>query len=77
MSSVSGSVAFTGWALSSAGITYVDIWREPVSGEGTALIYIGQADSVTGTRPDVASAYPSYPENVAAGWGYLASILFT
>jgi hypothetical protein len=71
MSDVSGSVAFTGWALSSAGITFVDIWREPVSGEGAALVYIGQADSVTGTRGDVASAYPSYPENVAAGWGYL------
>ncbi len=66
-----GSVAFTGWALSSAGITYVDLWREPNPDEGTGLVYIGQADSVVGTRPDIASKYPSYPENVAAGWGYL------
>jgi hypothetical protein len=70
-SNVSGSVGFTGWALSSAGISVVDIWREPNPGEPAGLIYIGAANSVTGARPDVQAAYPNYPENASAGWGYL------
>jgi hypothetical protein len=66
-SNVSGSVSFTGWALSPVGITKVDIWRE----DAGVLAFIGDADFVTGARPDVLNDYPGYPENNSAGWGYL------
>jgi hypothetical protein len=66
-SNVSGSVPFTGWALSPAGITGVDIWRE----DAGKLVFIGDADFVTGARTDVLNDYPGYPENNSAGWGYL------
>jgi hypothetical protein len=68
---VSGSLGFTGWALSLAGISWVDLWREPNAGEGNNLVYIGQASSITGSRPDVEADYPAYPENTSAGWGFL------
>jgi hypothetical protein len=66
-SDVNGSVGFTGWALSSAGISSVGIWRESPSG----LLFIGTASLVAGARPDVQSIYPSYPGSNSAGWGYL------
>lgn len=69
---VSGAVAVTGWALSAAGITKVDLWREPNPGEAAGpggLVYVGDAALVTGARPDVQQAYPSYPGNAQAGWG--------
>jgi hypothetical protein len=71
---VAGSIAVTGWALDSVGVTKVDIWREPNQGEATqtnGLVYIGDAVFVAGARPDVATAYPSYPNSTRAGWGYL------
>jgi hypothetical protein len=71
---VNGSVAFTGWALSSTGISLVDIWRNPNPGEPTqsnGLVYIGAADIVPGSRPDVDERYPNYPGANSAGWGYL------
>jgi hypothetical protein len=66
-SKVNGSVGFTGWALSDFGITAVDLWRE----DSGNLVYIGDADFVPGSRPDVQSQYPNYPGNGSAGWGYL------
>jgi len=70
-SNVSGSVAFTGWALSSATISSVDIWREPNPGEGPNLLYLGTAALIDGARPDVQLLYPNYPGSASAGWGYL------
>jgi hypothetical protein len=69
---VTGSVAVTGWALDDGGVTAVRILRDPVGAEppGTP-IFIGNAVFVTGARPDVAAAYPSFPLNDRAGWGYL------
>jgi uncharacterized repeat protein (TIGR01451 family) len=69
----SGGVAVTGWALSEAGIAYVDIWRNPNHGEiasPNGLVYIGTADIVTGSRPDVQNSYPNIPMSNQAGWGY-------
>jgi hypothetical protein len=69
---VSGAIPVTGWALSAAGIASVDIWRDPNQGEPVAangLVYIGTADIVTGSRPDVQGLYPSYPDSNQAGWG--------
>ncbi|HTP89273.1 MAG TPA: hypothetical protein VMJ34_20125 [Bryobacteraceae bacterium] len=71
---IAGSVAVTGWALDNIGVQTVQIWRNPIGSEATAsngLIYIGDATFVPGARPDVQSAYPNYPQNNRAGWGYL------
>ena len=73
-SNANGSVGFTGWAISSAAVTLVDIWREPNPGESAqsnGLVYIGAATSVNGARPDVQGLYPNYPGSASAGWGYL------
>jgi hypothetical protein len=70
---VSGAVAVTGWALSPTGIAEVSVWRDPVAGETPAAngyIFIANADLVPGSRPDVAQAYPGYPDNTW-GWGIL------
>jgi hypothetical protein len=71
---VAGSIPVTGWALDSAGVAKVDIWREPNSGEpvqSNEFVYVGDAVFVSGARPDVAAAYPTYPFKDRAGWGYL------
>jgi hypothetical protein len=64
---VSGSVPVTGWALDDIGVASVKIYRE-VNG---SLLYIGDAVFVEGARPDVEKAYPDYPNNSRAGWGYM------
>ncbi len=66
-STVRGSVPFTGWVLD-------DIEVEKVQfcfGSCASSQYIGDATFVEGARPDVAQAYPDYPYNTRAGWGYL------
>jgi hypothetical protein len=47
----------TGWALDGSGIDSVKIYRE----QGDTLVYIGEGVFVEGARPDVAAAYPDYP----------------
>jgi hypothetical protein len=64
---VSSSIPVTGWVLSDTGMESVKIYRQ----EGTRLIYIGAANFVEGARPDVEAAYPDYPMNYKAGWGYM------
>lgn len=64
-STVSGAISVTGWALDDVGVESVKIYRDTGS-----LSYIGDAVFVEGSRPDVAAAYPSYPNNTSAGWGY-------
>jgi hypothetical protein len=64
---VSGSVAVTGWALDDSGVDHVKIYRTT----GNTDVYIGDALMVEGARPDVAAAYPQYPLNTRAGWGYM------
>ena len=66
--SVAGTVLVTGWALSSDGVARVAIYRDPIAGE-TSQIWIGDATFVEGARPDVAAAFPGYPQNRRAGWG--------
>jgi hypothetical protein len=66
---VSGSIPVTGWALDNSGIHYIQIFRENQT-DGS-LVYIGDATQVEGARPDVAQAYPGYPNNTRAGWGYM------
>jgi hypothetical protein len=61
------SVPFTGWVLDDVGVQSVQLFRE----EGKMLVYIGDAVLVEGARPDVEQAYPGYPMNYKAGWGYM------
>jgi hypothetical protein len=73
-SGITGSVAVTGWALDDTQVTKVQIYRNPVAGEPTSpngKVFISDATFVAGTRPDVAAAYPSYPNANRAGWGYM------
>jgi hypothetical protein len=69
LTGAAGAVSFTGWSLAPAGISTVALWREPVGAETGPLIFIGNANLVPGSRPDVANAYPGYPQN-NWGWGY-------
>ncbi len=84
---VSGSIAVTGWALDDIGVSAVQIYRQctateavaspspcgPVAGytPGTALVFVGTASFISGARPDVEAAFPSYPNAHRAGWGFL------
>ena len=67
-SSVSSSVPVTGWVLDDIGVSSVKIYN--------GSTYIGDAVFVEGARPDVVSAYPSYPQNYQAGWGYMLLTYF-
>jgi len=65
---VASAIAVTGWALDNTGVASVKIYY------GTGLAdraYIGDAVFVKGARPDVEAAYPGYPQNDRAGWGYM------
>jgi len=74
---VAASVAVTGWALDDIEVVKVEIKRNPhptdppgvIMADG--LVYVGDAVFVKGARPDVEQAYPGYPLNDRAGWGYM------
>jgi len=74
---VYGSVPVTGWALDDIEVTKVEIKRAPHAEDDPVvigpdgLVYIGEAVFVEGARPDVEAAYPGYPLNYRAGWGYM------
>jgi probable HAF family extracellular repeat protein len=80
---VAGSVAVTGWALDDVGVERVELWRDLAPGETTppfastptdprnGKVFIATATFVSGSRPDVESAYPTMPASSRAGWGYL------
>ncbi len=66
-STVSGSIPVTGWALDDQEVDGVKIYRR----EGSQPVYIGDAVFIEGARPDIETAYPGYPFNYKAGWGYM------
>ncbi len=66
-STVRSSIPVTGWALDDVGVESVKIYRQ----QGGSRVYIGDAVFVEGARPDVEQAYPGYPMNYRAGWGYM------
>jgi hypothetical protein len=68
---VMSSIPVTGWVLDDIEVESVKIYRYPLAGEGSAVIYIGKALLVEGARPDVETANPDYPNNYRAGWGYM------
>lgn len=61
---VAGSIPVTGWVLDDIDVRSVKIYRD-------RGIYIGDAVLVEGARPDIEAAYPRYPANYRAGWGYM------
>jgi len=66
-STVRSSIPVTGWALDDIGVESVKIYRK----DDSVLVFIGDAVFVEGARPDVEQAYPGYPKNYQAGWGYM------
>jgi hypothetical protein len=62
-SKVSSSIPVTGWVLDDIDVLSVKIYN------GSS--YVGDAVFVEGARPDVEQAYPGYPRNYRAGWGYM------
>ncbi|MCP5055026.1 MAG: hypothetical protein GY940_48115 [bacterium] len=62
-STVSSSIAVTGWVIDDIGVSRVEI--------SNGDTYVGDAVFVEGARPDVENAYPGYPNNYRAGWGYM------
>jgi hypothetical protein len=62
-STVRSSIPVTGWVLDDIDVMNVKIYN--------GSNYIGDAVFVEGARPDVESAYPDYPRNYQAGWGYM------
>jgi hypothetical protein len=66
-STVQSSVPVTGWVLDDIGVESVKIYRA----NGKNLVYIGDGLFVEGARPDIQQAFPGYPMNYQAGWGYM------
>jgi ELWxxDGT repeat protein len=69
-----GAVAVTGWALDDLGVTKVELYRDPLSGEATrpnGKVYVGDATFVPGARPDLTALHPGLPNATRAGWGYM------
>jgi len=62
-STVQSSIPVTGWALDDVGVKNVKIYN------GSS--FIGDAVFVEGARPDLEQAFPDYPNNYQAGWGYM------
>ncbi len=57
------SIPVTGWVLDDLGVVAVKIYNNDA--------FIGDAVFVEGARPDVQAAYPTFPNNFKAGWGYM------
>ena len=76
-STVSGSIAVTGWALDDVEVKKISVKREPVTGDSPTaigadgLVYIGDAVFVKGARGDIEALYPTSPRSDRAGWGYM------
>jgi hypothetical protein len=62
-STVRSSIPVTGWALDDVNVNDVKIYN--------GSDYVGDAVFVEGPRPDVEQAFPDYPNNYKAGWGYM------
>jgi len=68
---LAGAIPVSGWALDLIEVAKVEIWRDSVAGETPGQWYIGDAVFVEGARPDIEAAYPKFPLNSRAGWGYM------
>ena len=66
----SGAIPVTGWATDDIDLARIQIFRDPVPGEGPSEIFIGDAIRVKGARPDIAARFGT-PQARRAGWGYM------
>jgi subtilisin-like proprotein convertase family protein/uncharacterized protein YegL len=75
-----GAIGLTGWVLDDVGVQRIGVFRQclpfdaPASCQdvlGASLVWLGDAVSLPGARPDVEAAYPGYPASQTAGWGFL------
>ncbi len=73
-----GAIGLTGWALDDVGVSDIKVYRtcfgfdNPASCQmvlGHNVVFVGTAGFVPGARPDVESAFPTYPQAYRAGWG--------
>lgn len=71
---VRSSIPVTGWVLDDVGVESVKLYRH--TNNGGDLTYVGDAVFVEGARPDVEQAFPQYPLNYKAGWGYMLLTYF-
>jgi Leucine-rich repeat (LRR) protein len=62
-----GCIAVSGWALDDVQVTGVKVFNVVENQRQ----FIGDAVFIEGARWDVAEAYPDYPNNNKAGWGYM------
>jgi hypothetical protein len=67
---VVGAIPVTGWAVDDVAVARVDIYRDPVPGEG-GIVFLGNASIIAGSRPDVENLYPNSPLNYRTGWGFM------
>jgi len=74
---IAGAIPVTGWTLDDIEVVRIDIKRDPHAGDPAGaigpdgLVFVGFGLFVEGARPDVESAYPGFPFNYRAGWGYM------
>jgi len=74
---VSGEIPVTGWALDDIEVAKIEIRRNSIQSDPPhvigpdGLVYVGNAIFVKGFRPDIKNAFPNYPKNDRAGWGYM------
>jgi len=74
---ITGAIPVTGWILDDVEVTQVEIKRDSHATDPSGaigpdgLVFIGYGLFVAGARPDVEAAYPAYPFNYRAGWGYM------
>ena len=66
----SGAMPVTGWAIDDIDLARIQIFRDPVPGEGPSEIFIGDATRVKGARADIAARFGT-PQSRRAGWGYM------
>ena len=68
---ITGAIPVTGWVVDDIEVAKVEILRDNVAGETPGQWIIGDAIFVEGARPDIEAAFPNYPLNYRAGWGYM------
>ena len=74
---VAGDMPLTGWVIDDVGLVGdVLVYRDALAGEASSSglpgkVFIGVGTRVTGARPDVQAAFPSYADNDRAGFGLM------
>ena len=72
VTSVSGAIPVTGWAVDDIGVSRVDVYRDPVGSENPNIpVFLGSAAFVSGSRTDIENYFPNTPLNYRGGWGFM------